>query len=138
MYVGRLLAVLAFVAYVLAAIAGPPSSAFAVSSSFPVRQATPDLTAVKSNNVAGLAVAGVAWTWTVDIANGGTAPATFTAGQVVFIDNLPNVGVAYGTPTVAPPTLGQAPTSVKSTRRETARSHSHGKSFVTGLLPAAA
>ncbi len=124
MHVGRLLALLAMLAYGLAVVAASPSPAIAVSpsvdpsgsavamagaarpGSIPVRQATPDLTAVKSNNVAGSVAAGAPWIWTVDIANGGTATATFTAGQIVFVDNLPNASVGYGTPTVSPPTGG--------------------------------
>jgi hypothetical protein len=90
----------------LAIGAVPPSTVFAVPGSIPLRQATPDLTAVKTNNVGGLAAAGAPWIWTIDIANGGTATATFNDGQIVFVDNLPNANVGYGIPTVAPPTGG--------------------------------
>ena len=107
MHVRRLLTVLAMLASFLGTVVTPPTTVDAVgSAALPIRQATPDLTAAKSNNVGGVVAAGTAWTWTIDIANGGTATATFSAGQVILIDNLPNTNVSYGAPTVAPPTGG--------------------------------
>ena len=58
-----------------------------------------DLTLSKANNVGGAAVTGQAWNWTLTATNSG-APATFTAGQTILSDNLPNSNVNYGTPTV--------------------------------------
>src|ERR1043165_3964664 len=58
-----------------------------------------DLTLSKANNVSGSAVVGQSWNWTLTAANTG-APATFTAGQVILSDNLPNSNLNYGTPTV--------------------------------------
>jgi CSLREA domain-containing protein len=58
-----------------------------------------DLTLSKANNVSNAAVTGQAWNWTLTASNGG-APATFTAGQTILQDNLPNSNVIYGTPTV--------------------------------------
>lgn len=50
----------------------------------------PDLTAVKTNNIAGNPVVGQTWTWQQAIANGGDASANFSIGEVVLTDNLPN------------------------------------------------
>ena len=58
-----------------------------------------DLTLSKSNNVSGSAVVGQSWNWTLTAANTGS-PATFTAGQVILSDDLPNSNLNYGTPTV--------------------------------------
>jgi Bacterial Ig-like domain (group 3)/Putative Ig domain/CARDB len=59
----------------------------------------PDLTATKSNDKSGAVVVGESWTWTVTIANGGDADGTFSAGQVVLFDQLPNsAAVSYGSP----------------------------------------
>src|ERR1043165_2764143 len=58
-----------------------------------------DLTLSKANNVSGSAVVGPSWNWTLTGGNTG-APATFTAGQVILSDNLPNSNLNYGTPTV--------------------------------------
>ena len=58
-----------------------------------------DLTLSKANNVSGTAVVGQAWNWTLTAANTGS-PATFTAGQVILSDDLPNSNLNYGTPTV--------------------------------------
>ena len=58
-----------------------------------------DLTLSKANNVSGSAVTGQAWTWTLTASNSG-APATFTSGQTILSDNLPNSNLTYGTPTV--------------------------------------
>jgi len=58
-----------------------------------------DLTLSKANNVGGSAVVGQSWNWTLTAANTGS-PATFTAGQTIISDNLPNSNITYGTPTV--------------------------------------
>lgn len=58
-----------------------------------------DLTLSKANNVAGSAVTGQSWNWTLTAANSG-APATFTTGQTIISDNLPNSNVNYGPVTV--------------------------------------
>jgi large repetitive protein len=67
-----------------------------------VRQATPDLTATKTNNVSGSVATGAPWTWTVTIQNVGQAPAAFAASQIVLRDDLPNANVTYGSPAVTP------------------------------------
>ncbi|MGH9720500.1 MAG: beta strand repeat-containing protein, partial [Bryobacteraceae bacterium] len=61
-----------------------------------VSVATPDLTIIKSNNAGGNGTVGNPWNWTVTVANTGTAPATFTAGQTILSDNLPDTNIAYG------------------------------------------
>jgi hypothetical protein len=58
-----------------------------------------DLTLSKANNVSGSAVVGQSWNWTLTAANSGS-PATFTAGQTILSDNLPNSNLNYGTPAV--------------------------------------
>src|SRR5688572_21852983 len=58
-----------------------------------------DLTLSKANNVSGSAVVGQSWNWTLTATNTGS-PATFTAGQTIISDNLPNSNITYGTPTV--------------------------------------
>jgi hypothetical protein len=58
-----------------------------------------DLTLSKANNVSGSAVVGQSWNWTLTAANTGS-PATFSAGQTIISDNLPNSNITYGTPTV--------------------------------------
>ncbi|MFM9903006.1 MAG: choice-of-anchor Q domain-containing protein [Pyrinomonadaceae bacterium] len=63
---------------------------------------TPDLTMTKTNDVSGSAVVGQTWTWSLNIANGGTGDAVFASGQTLVTDNLPNgAEVTYGTPTTA-------------------------------------
>jgi hypothetical protein len=62
----------------------------------------PDLSVVKTNDVAGQSVAGGSWTWTLVMTNspGAGAAAIFTDGQKILIDNLPDTAIVYGTPTV--------------------------------------
>jgi hypothetical protein len=60
----------------------------------------PDLIATKTNSVSGTASANTPWTWKVTIANQGNAGASFTSGQTILSDNLPNSSVAYGAVTV--------------------------------------
>ena len=59
----------------------------------------PDLTATKANNVGDATTLGNPWTWTITIANGGNADATFTDGQTISSDNLPDTNVSYGAAT---------------------------------------
>ncbi|UXI65906.1 Ig-like domain repeat protein [Tahibacter amnicola] len=58
-----------------------------------------DLTLAKSNSVSGTAVVGQGWNWTLSASNAGS-PATFSTGQTILSDALPNSGLIYGTPTV--------------------------------------
>jgi predicted outer membrane repeat protein len=58
-----------------------------------------DMTLSKANNVSNSAVVGQPWNWTLTAANTGS-PATFTSGQTILTDNLPNSNVLYGAPTV--------------------------------------
>src|SRR5688572_11520021 len=58
-----------------------------------------DLTLSKANNVSNSAVVGQSWNWTLTATNTGS-PATFTAGQTILTDNLPNSNVVYGPVTV--------------------------------------
>jgi hypothetical protein len=61
----------------------------------------PDLTVSKSNNVGGATeLAAGPFTWTLQVGNGGETSATFTSGQAILRDNLPNSGVVYGTPQI--------------------------------------
>jgi hypothetical protein len=61
----------------------------------------PDLTAVKTNDVSGTAVLGGHWIWSIQIANGGNADATFADGKTILTDDLPSSNVNYGTPTIS-------------------------------------
>ncbi len=58
--------------------------------------AGPDLTVGKTNNRGG--TTSNTWTWSILVSNGGSADATFSSGQTILSDNLPNTGVAYGNP----------------------------------------
>jgi hypothetical protein len=60
-----------------------------------------DLTITKTNNVNGTVVLGNSWTWTIHVANAGLAPASFSAGDAIVLDNLPNANVIYGSPVIA-------------------------------------
>jgi hypothetical protein len=60
-----------------------------------------DLTITKTNNVSGTVALGNSWVWTLHVANPGTVPAIFGAGNLVVLDNLPNTNIAYGAPAIA-------------------------------------
>src|SRR5262249_60447745 len=60
----------------------------------------PDLTATKANNVSGKLNLGGNWNWTVTVANTGNGAATFTAGQTILSDNLPNTNITYGSTSI--------------------------------------
>ena len=61
----------------------------------------PDLTATKTNNVAGNATVNQAFTWTIHVQNSGAATAIFSNNQDVLWDERPSAGVSsYGTPSV--------------------------------------
>ncbi len=65
--------------------------------------AFPDLTVTKGNSgsPAFMDPAPGSFTWTLTIANGGTADAVFAAGQRVLYDQLPNTNIGYGAVGVA-------------------------------------
>jgi hypothetical protein len=56
----------------------------------------PDFTATKTNNVSNSTFLGNSWTWTISITNTGTAAGSFTSGQTILSDNLPNTNISYG------------------------------------------
>ena len=60
-----------------------------------------DLTVAKTNNVSGTVVVNGSFNWVLTISNGGTATATFTTGQALLTDNLPNTNATYGSVTAA-------------------------------------
>ncbi len=60
----------------------------------------PDLTLAKTDSVSHTTTPGNPWTWTLHVANVGNAPATFSSGQTLLLDNLPNSNVGYGAVTV--------------------------------------
>jgi LPXTG-site transpeptidase (sortase) family protein len=67
-----------------------------------VTVATPDLTAVKTNDTSNNGGVGIPFTWSLLVSNGTTSgPAIFTDGQVILRDNLPTTP-AYGAVTVTP------------------------------------
>lgn len=62
-----------------------------------------DLTAIKSHDPAGIVTFPNPWTWKIHVANGANAAnasASFTSGQTILTDNLPN-GINYGSASVA-------------------------------------
>ena len=61
----------------------------------------PDLTATKTDDVGGATTVGNHWSWKVHVANAGDAAATFSSGQTILTDNLPNANINYGSVTVA-------------------------------------
>ena len=64
--------------------------------STPITVTCPDLTATKTNNVGGsVPVSAGSWTWTIHVANGGSAPASFANTQTILTDTLPG-GPTYG------------------------------------------
>jgi hypothetical protein len=64
--------------------------------STPITVTCPDLTATKTNNVGGsVPVSAGSWTWSIHVANGGTAPASFQNTQIILTDTLPG-GPTYG------------------------------------------
>ena len=67
-------------------------------STAPITVTCPDLTAAKTNNVGGsVPLSAGSWTWTILVANGGTAPANFANGQTILTDTLPGgATITYG------------------------------------------
>ena len=73
--------------------------------STPITVTCPDLTAMKSNNVSGsVPLSNASWTWTIHVANVGSAAATFATGQTILTDNLPTTNISYGAAGVSNPT----------------------------------
>ena len=64
--------------------------------------AGPDLTATKTDSANGSTTLGASWTWTISVGNGGNASATFSSGNTILTDNLPNSNITYGTATATP------------------------------------
>ena len=59
----------------------------------------PDLTVTKDNNTGDAATLGNSFDWTLTVANGGDADATFADGETILEDHLPDTAT-YGVPTV--------------------------------------
>ena len=80
-----------------------------------VRVRAPDLVVTKSNDVSGNVLLGLAGTptfqWTVEVANQGSADATFTDGQTILSDSLPDEAT-YGDPAEPVPTDVSGPGSI--------------------------
>ena len=55
----------------------------------------PDLTATKTNDIFGNTQVGNSWTWTVQVQNIGSGSATFSNGDLIFSDALPNTNITY-------------------------------------------
>ena len=77
----------------------------ATSASFDVESdtvavAAPDLTVTKANDVGGATNLGKGWDWTLTVAKSGQADATFSDGQTIQVDHLPNTAISYGAPFV--------------------------------------
>ena len=71
--------------------------------------ATSELTATKSNTVSGSTTFPTGWTWAIDVANTGNAPATFNSAGLVVRDELPTSGLTYGSPNVVNQTSVSGP-----------------------------
>jgi hypothetical protein len=67
------------------------------SDTVSVTALAPDLTIAKANDTGGNATVGVPFTWTLTVANGGTAEGTFANTQTILRDPLP-AGPVYGSP----------------------------------------
>lgn len=63
----------------------------------------PDLSPFKSNDVAGLAILGESWTWSIRVDNIGDAPAVFEDGAPLLRDNLPSRDISYAITRVTGP-----------------------------------
>ena len=61
----------------------------------------PDLITTKANNVSNATTLGHSWTWTITVANDGNGDASFTDGQTIVSDNLPDSNISYGAVNVA-------------------------------------
>jgi hypothetical protein len=61
----------------------------------------PDFTATKTNNVSNSTFLGNSWTWTISVTNTGNAAGSFTSGQTILTDNLPNTNISYGTTSIS-------------------------------------
>ena len=59
----------------------------------------PDVAVSKTNTVPGASATGP-WNWLLNVSAGGTTDSTFSNGQTILVDNLPDTGLAYGAPTV--------------------------------------
>lgn len=70
----------------------------ASNSSLVFSSVDPDLSAAKANNAGGPILTGATFQWTITITNNQPDGASFTDGQDILRDQLPN-GPTYGTPT---------------------------------------
>ncbi len=71
-----------------------------LAASLGISLSTPDLTAVKTNDVNGATTLGSTWTWSLSLSNIGNGDAVFTDGQTLLLDSLPSGGLNYGDPTI--------------------------------------
>ncbi len=61
----------------------------------------PDLTVVKNNSVGGVTeLAAGAFNWSLTVTNGGDTDATFSSGQVILNDSLPDTNTNFGAPVI--------------------------------------
>lgn len=60
----------------------------------------PDLTAVKNNNTSDFGALSQPFTWTITIANSGSADGIFPNGSIILVDDLSS-DAAYGTPAIS-------------------------------------
>ena len=61
---------------------------------------SPDLAAVKTNNVGGQTSPGTTWNWKITVVNNGSGQAAFVAGSTILTDSLPNANISYGSASV--------------------------------------
>jgi hypothetical protein len=82
-----------------------PGASFSASVAFAVNAGVvePELFAIKSNDVDGVARVDEIFEWTLLIVNGNNSPTvTFSPGQVLLRDQLPNADIVYDAAVVTP------------------------------------
>lgn len=62
---------------------------------------SPDLIATKTNNTAGAGIVGTPFTWSIRVQNIGSGAALIDNPSPIFVDQLPDTNISYGTPTVS-------------------------------------
>ena len=82
----------------------PTGDALATASfSQPISLRCPNLTVTNTNDAtSSTTTIGHPWNWTLHVANSGPGTATFTNGQTILSDDLPNSHAAYGSVSVTP------------------------------------
>jgi CARDB len=87
---------------VIASAATPTPIPTPTSTPSPTPTPTPaDLTATKTDDAGGQSTFPNFWTWKIHVANAGGSSISFTSGQIILNDNLPNSHITYGSASVS-------------------------------------